>query len=130
MRDPYDPTDEELREWAYAVPRPLQPVQDFDLMVTTERRGELLLSLAADLDCPSHAWFLHCLYLLVGDAVRSQYGTSQRARIEQLVASGRASVAPTVQRWCERSEDLLAHPEQFSYEQWCSGGLAREHDDG
>lgn len=130
MIDPYDPTDEEIREWAYGSPPTMEPVQDFDLMVATSERLPLLLELAADSACPSHDWFLHCLYLVVGDAVRTNFRTCLRSQVEAYVALGGLSSAPTVQRWAERTDALLASPESFSYDAWCAGGLAYERPAG
>ena len=130
MIDPFAPTDEEVREWAYGPSPIMEPVQDFDLMLAMPLRLPLLLELASDSTCPSSDWFLHCLYLVVGDAVRSTFHTCPRSQIETYVGLGAKSNSPLVQRWAERSVGLLARPETFSYELWCAGGLANERFDG
>jgi hypothetical protein len=122
MRDPFDPTDAELREWAFSDE--LAPVQDFDLMVSDVERIPLLLELTAS---PSRQFFVHCLYLTIGDAVRSHFNPTSRSDVEGALDYGSATAAhdPAVKRWIDNSRDLLASPELFDYGEWCEGGLAR-----
>jgi hypothetical protein len=129
MEDAYDPTEAELRAWAYGQDF-MEPVQDFDLMVATESRAELLFEFASDSNCQTKDYFLHCLYLLVGDAVRSKYRTTKKKTIERIVKQGKESTSDIVLRWSKRSENLVKHPESFSYERWCGGGLAYERTSG
>ena len=70
FRDALNPTDEELRQWAYTPDAgyPEEMSQDWDLCVTDFGRAPLLLQFAADSDCPNRGFFLSCLYLLVGAA--------------------------------------------------------------
>jgi hypothetical protein len=119
--DAFDPSDDDLREWARSgFP---WPVEDFDLMVASDHRASLLVELASS---PARDFALRCLYLIVGDAVRSDYNTSSRARIEAVLADveGAASTDPGIGRWIEDSRGLLEHPERFDHALWCDGGLA------
>jgi hypothetical protein len=120
--NPFDPSDDELRHWALSGH--LAPIQDFDLMVATCDRAPLLLEPAATHVAREFA--LRCLYLIVGDAVRSNFGTTSRAEIETMLASatGAAVTDRGVSRWIVESRTLLEHPELFDYELWCDGGLA------
>ena len=72
--DAVNPTDEEIARWAYieGADYPPEMPQDWDLCVTQPRRADLLMQLACDERCPNRRFFFSCLYLLVGDAVRSQ----------------------------------------------------------
>jgi hypothetical protein len=70
IRDVLNPTDAELRQWGFHRDA-VQPTEDWDAAITTDERASLFLELAEDLDCPQGDFFLHCLYLLVGDTVRS-----------------------------------------------------------
>ncbi len=71
--DAVNPTDEEIERWAYIADADYPPEmsQDWDLCVTEPGRADLLERLASDPGCPNRKFFLSCLYLLVGDAVRS-----------------------------------------------------------
>jgi hypothetical protein len=119
--NPFDPTDDELRQWALGDGR--WPVQDFDLMVAEHNRLPVLLELTSS---PQREFFLRCLYLIVGDAVRSNFNTTMRSDLED--ALDRAELAlrdPAIDRWVSDSRALIAHPETFTYDDWCDGGLAR-----
>ena len=119
--NPFDPSDDDLRQWARSgLPA---PVEDFDLMVASDHRAPLLVELASS---PAREFVLRCLYLIVGDAVRSDFNTSSRAQVEAMLADaeGAASTDPGIGRWIAESRVLLQHPERFDYELWCDGGLA------
>jgi hypothetical protein len=116
MRDPFDPTDAELREWA-SSDEPW-PVQDFDLMVADAERVPLLLELTSS---RNRDFFLSCLYLVVGDAVRSRFNTCSPADVESALEHATATAArdPAIRRWIEESRRALASPDDFDYEAWC-----------
>lgn len=70
-------TREEITAWAYDVSA-MWPFEDFDVCLPGQCSVSLLLELAMDLACPKRNFFLSCLYIYVGDAVRhgfSWYGT-------------------------------------------------------
>ena len=123
--DPVNPVIEEIRTWAYS-PGALEPMEDWDLILESEAADEFYLALAADAECPQATYFLHVLYLIVGDAVRSGYHTRTRAQVESLLEVGEGLTSPAVQRWGARSRELMADPSRFSFEAWCGGGLANE----
>jgi hypothetical protein len=119
--NPYDPSDDELRQWAQSGLD--EPVEDFDLMVADPHRAPVLVELATS---PARVFALRCLYLIVGDAVRSNFNASSRAPIESMLsdAAGAAAADRGVGRWIAESRRLLEHPEQFDYVLWCDGALA------
>jgi hypothetical protein len=123
MQDPINPTDEELREWAYK--ERWEPVEDFVLMVADVERAALLIELTRS---PQREFFFRCLYLIVGDAVRTKFNTAARPDVEAMLAS--AAVPAThdqaIAAWVKASRELLEHPDRFEYEAWCDGGLARD----
>jgi hypothetical protein len=123
MQDPINPSDEELREWAYK--ERWQPVQDFDLMVADVERAALLIELTRS---PQREFFFRCLYLIVGDAVRTNFNTATRPDVESILSFGETPAAsdPGIAAWIKASRDLLEHPDRFQYEAWCDGGLARD----
>jgi hypothetical protein len=121
IQDPANPTDAELRQWAFSDE--LWPMQDFDLMVADLQRLPLVLELASS---PKRAFFVHCLYLAVGDAARTSFNTVSREGVESALdrAATIAPGDPAIGRWIEDSRELLASPKSFDYEEWCDGGLA------
>jgi hypothetical protein len=70
--------------------------------------------------------FLWCLYLAVGDAVRTNFATAPLERVEAaLEQAANSAHDPAIERWIADSRNLLANPETFDYDAWCGGGLAR-----
>ena len=76
MRDPYNPTADDLKavasdpEWNW----PPSDAQDWDLMVATQVHfGPLLVEFVEGRGCvpQKRGFFLHCLYLMVGNHARS-----------------------------------------------------------
>lgn len=124
MKDEWNPTAEELNAWAYEA-RAMAPTEDWDLAVTDDDRCELILRLAADPACPSRNFFLRCLYLFVGDAVRSGFVAHRREIVLELLARVRADCPPDVIRWADRSRELVVGPSSAVDDAlWCDGGYS------
>lgn len=121
MKDPWNPTEEEIRDWAFDVNK-LCPVQDWDLAVADLKYKKALLSLASDPACPKREFFLAVLYLIVGDAVRSRWQAHRQSEINKLLAEACRYSDVSVLRWVERSQHLIGNPGEFDYNLWCSGG--------
>ncbi len=125
MRDPWNPSPDEIREWAY-TPGAVEPCQDWDLALAWTRHEYALLELASDDTCPARRYILSVLYLIVGDAVRTGFRNTPRPIIEAFIRRATEYRHSDVSRWQARSEELLRRPELFDYDRWCGGGLARE----
>jgi hypothetical protein len=123
MRDPWNPSAADLREWAYDA-ESREPVQDFDLAVAWTQHEKILLQCASDDRCPKQSFFLGVLYLIVGDAVRTNYRSMKRPILAGLIAHGDEFPVAAVQSWQQRSRHLMDHPDEFRYDDWCAGGLA------
>jgi hypothetical protein len=122
--DPWKPEPDEVREWAYDADA-LEPCQDWDLALCWIQHERCYLELASDKSCPKRRYFLALLYLMVGDAVRADFRTRPKPIIEGLIDLGDEYRHPDIQRWQERSLNLLKHPDLFEYHDWCGGGFAR-----
>ena len=123
MRNPSDPSEDDLRTWAFTEGA-REPIQDWDLLITNLPRARLFIQFASDPECPSALFFLRCLYLLVGDAVRTNGRTSNLQDILTFVNSNAYNWDPDIQAWIRRSLVLLKEPGRFRYEDWCGGRLA------
>ena len=123
MDDPFNPSDDELRSWAHGDG--MWPEQDFDLIVADHDRVPLFLELSTS---PQREFFVSCLYLIVGDAVRTNFKTTTRDDLERILDRSTAAALsdPSIERWLSDSHRLLAHPDTFNYDDWCDGGLARK----
>jgi hypothetical protein len=115
------PDDQGLREWAYD-PVAVEPQQDFDLLLATMPQRSYV-EFAGDVACPKAEYFLRILYLIVGDAVRTDYSSDCRDTIDDLLQAGRAQGSARVMAWVARSERLMLHPEEFNFDLWCGGGF-------
>lgn len=124
MKDSANPTREELIEWAFS--EEMQPEQDFDLMVASEEHGDTMAELAADESCPKRRFFLACLYIFVGDAVRSKYMAHTKEFTEALVRKYEQSDSNALKTWAARSRSLMARPHEFDYDKWCGWGFVNE----
>ena len=124
--DEFNPTPDEIRRWA-ATEGAMYPSEDWDIIISTDPDlDELFFELASDPTCLKQRTFLHILYLIVGDAVRSSWNTRSREQTDALIERAARTTEPVVARWAEQSRDLVAHPNRFDYDAWCGGGLARE----
>ena len=124
MHDPWNPTPDEVRKWAYGPDAP-EPCEDWDLALCWAQHERCYLELASDELCPKRRFILGILYLIVGDAVRSGFRSRQRPIIEGFLKVGNDYPHADVRLWQARSRELLDDPERFAYDLWCSGGYAR-----
>ncbi len=83
------------------------------------------LELACEGWCRQAEFFLHLLYGVVGDSVRSDRVSSD---VVDLVAVAGDSDDAGIRRFARRAGALLSDPGLFDYELWCEGGLSREID--
>jgi hypothetical protein len=125
MDDPWNATPEEIELWA-RTPDAAWPTEDWDLAVATEDNAHLALRLASDVSCPARFFFLRCLYLFVGDAVRTEFHAHSRRFINALLSAIPDASPPYITRWAQRSRELLlTNATRIDYSLWCDGGLAR-----
>ena len=122
MRDPINPLRSEIRDWAFEEGA-LEPVQDWDLHLASLREFDLYIELAADDSCPSWDYFLRVLYLLVGDAVRTNFQTQSTGAIKEILAMTEPFPRHRLHLFRKRSRELLDDPSKFNYDDWCAGML-------
>lgn len=125
MQDPWNPEKDELRLWAYD-PASEWPDQDFDLSVAELWFSDLIIELAGDEACPRSDFFLGCAYLIVGDAVMTDYRTRSKEEIEHFLEAVKTQPHERLTKLYKRSIDLINNPGLFDYDLWCSAGYAKE----
>ncbi len=128
--DAVNPTDEEIQRWAYIPDAHYPPEisQDWDLCVADPGRADLLESLASDLGCPNRKFFLSCLYLLIGDAVRSKGATWSLREASVWLPRDRFAARDDIAVFLQRAKQVIVNPKEFDYNKWCWGGHAYEID--
>ncbi|HEX5595517.1 MAG TPA: hypothetical protein VFX61_05760 [Micromonosporaceae bacterium] len=126
--NPVDPSDAELRAWAYqpdSVPLQSLPA-NWDLLVAGDQLITTLFELAMDPSCPARRFALHCLYIYAADAIRSNFRSHPRRRLRKLVKRAAAEGDELMLTWVHNCQVLLTRPELFNYHDWFEGGLVRK----
>ncbi|BDS07431.1 hypothetical protein NT6N_24710 [Oceaniferula spumae] len=121
MRDTCNPYADDIREWAYD-PKAMEPEQDWDLIISHLPYDELFVELAADNDCPKWDYFMSLIYLIAGDAVRTNYVSESRDRVGRLISCTERIPRHRFHVFRSRYKDLCDAPETFCYDDWCAGG--------
>jgi hypothetical protein len=125
--DEVNPTHAELRAWA-AERGAMCPMEDWDLMITAGSENDMVcLELAAS-DLPNADFFLRCLHIVIGDALRTEWRTRSREEIEGLVAQGAPSANAAVRKWAQAARQVLSRPDTFDAEDWIHGGAVPSDD--
>lgn len=126
MEDPWNPTKDEIMEWAYDVGAEY-PGQDWEIVAVAHlENAELLLNLASDENCPKRRWTLVNLYLVVGNEIRTKKYSDNIEYFKKILIKASKIENLNIQKWVKRSHDLINHPEKFDYRAWCLGYLAAE----
>lgn len=117
MRDPWNPSSEEIRRWAYSDA--LIPDQDWELaVVDTPENQRLCLTLAADLGCPKRQFFLGCLYVFTGDTISDTVPHPIEELNDLLERAAAHGNSDDIRLWRERSMVLIQQPGIYTYEYW------------
>lgn len=122
-----DPSDRQLRDWAYNPELYESNIQDFELLIGQIHRSELILEFASDNNCPKQQFFLRCAYLIVGDAHRSEVSESQKRELLAFVRKAEKTGNRYLIEFSREARELFDDPSKFSYELWCGGKLAYQN---
>jgi len=116
-------SDSELRNWAYNPDQFLGLEQDFDLLVGTLSRSDIILECASDEQCPKQLFFLNCAYLAVGSEVVESSTEESVREVLSFVRRAEKTGNLRLLEFVWRARDLIENPENFDYDQWCRGGI-------
>lgn len=122
FRNPNNPTELELREWA-AEAGAVPPVQDWELVLSwgvDAGRLRLFAELAADPTLPNGPFFLLALYQWVSYAARQKDTGSWRQQYDRWLDRAGIVRAPAVKRWRHRARLIFQGIERFDSEAWWS----------
>lgn len=121
FRDPFNPTAEELRIWAYGDY--CEPVQDFDLFVIGD--PYLALSFAQDVDCPNKDYFYHALCIWVCDLLKATVKVGVENSTDYLpkwLSVAQDSRIEKITAMVEHAREVLRNPSTFDQSKWVEGG--------
>ncbi|MEM7455582.1 MAG: hypothetical protein AAF456_14610 [Planctomycetota bacterium] len=126
MNDPWQPSPEDIREWARNTRDPWleQPCADWPLALAWTRHENALLELAADESCPSRKFMLFILYFVVGHALHDGFDSVPQPVIEGFVRRADNYENTDLKTWQDRCWKVLRNPATFQYQQWCGGDYA------
>jgi hypothetical protein len=114
FEDEVNPTDDEIRRWAYSGAP--EPMQDFDIIVADPEHLPTLMSLVADPDCLQRAYLLGSLYCLVGHTDLTD------PRLTLALVTARASTDSWLRTWATRADAVVADPASRNRDDWCGWG--------
>ena len=124
FNNPYNSSFEEIEEWAF-MPDAIEPEQNWDIIVNWLRYPDLILSLASEDICPRQGYFRHLLYVIVGQAVRGKFSNRKMHEIDVLFDHAKEYHHPVIKKWKEDTAKIIKKPDQFEYNDWFSGKLAK-----
>jgi hypothetical protein len=111
FEDEVNPTDEELRRWAYSDAE--EPCEDFDIVIADPAHLTVLTELVGDSSCPKRKYLLGSLYCLVGHSdltdPRVLTGVQRVAR----------SSEPWLRTWAMRASSVIQDPASRKRDDWC-----------
>lgn len=126
MRDPWNPQIKEIRAWAFEQDS-FWPEQDFDLSVAELQFADLIIELSCDVSCPKKDFFLSCAYIIVGDAVMTEYESRSKEEVEQFLQQLKATNNERLLTLYKAGKKLVAKPSSFDYDFWCSEGCLAQY---
>jgi len=124
MQDVFNPTNQEIREWAYS--NGSYPEEDWDIVVfhdvTDDGLTALILDIATDKNCPKQKTFVHFLDIITGAVVRyaaeKGYNEEELKKLNTLIADAEKKSSPLVIDWANRTKQIIQFPERFRYKDW------------
>lgn len=115
-----DPTEEELRKWAYDS-QAHAPVQDWELVLSwgmSRERFQQVIQFAADPNCPQAAFFLDVLFQWVSVIAKSQDYEIVRTHYDTWLQDVRGIRDKRVKEWRHKAGLLFQGQRQFDYDAW------------
>lgn len=111
FEDEVNPTDEELRRWAYSDAQ--EPYEDFDIVIAGPEHLAVLTDLVGDSSCPKRKYLLGSLYCLVGhsDLTDPRVVTG----VQRMAGSSEACL----RAWAMRASSVIQDPTSRKRDDWC-----------
>jgi len=116
----YDPNNSDVIEWISSGSSIHQwPESDWDYYVCNGKNDLLILQMAEDAECQHRAFFVHCLYHLVGDYYLWNPSNNElRQRIEDLITKADEGSSEEVRAWAREAKELFSSNQKFIKNYW------------
>ena len=111
---------EQLRDWAYHPELYCGTGQAFQLAAADIRFADVLRDCASDAACPNQVFLLRCLYLIAGNAIRSDFNGTSRMEIIRLTRQAEKRGAEPLLEFVWRTREVLDDTSGFDFDRWCS----------
>ncbi|WP_436492742.1 hypothetical protein [Actinokineospora sp. HUAS TT18] len=113
--DCVNPTPAEITAWAYRDS--LEPMQDWQLIITTPAEAPTVMTLVADPACPTRGYLLLSLYEFARLAAHSDED-GWRPTLDALLLRSDSSTDPWITTWARRTRDHLLVTDQRERVAW------------
>jgi hypothetical protein len=120
MKNYISPTIDEIWAWAWDE-NAMEPSQDWDIIIRDLYPNEYV-KIAMLPHCPGRSYFLSILYLFIGDL----YRVKNIEKIKLYLNQHRGNESRIIQEWVKNVDELISGNIEFSYSDWCAGGLAKK----
>ena len=131
MKDPWNPTAEDIRRWAKNNKFP--PVQDWELALCDSPSIRLILELLEQKEVrhDKRTFLVRTLYVYAGDVFRLQkQRPEQLVQLQAIISSFLESEDLDVKAWVTQVQNVLDNSAMYRYETWGYGvkTLYQKHD--
>ena len=106
MKDPANPTSDEIEEWA-RTPGAMYPMEDWDLIIADDENAVVFSRLAADPSCVNRGAILNFLYVYTGQVIRGGARANEVANLQMLIERANAADLDDVRLWAKRATTAL-----------------------
>ncbi|WMS86594.1 hypothetical protein [Pleionea litopenaei] len=116
VRNPSNPTVEEIKEWAYSDE--VEPHQEWELFLLW--KGEFIdyLKFASDINCPKESFFLDLLYYWIWRIAVERANENEVESFKEVFEKAESINTPYVRLWLQRSQELLAGTREVDESSW------------
>jgi hypothetical protein len=102
----WDPTPDEVRNWAYSLDA-AEPCEDWDLALVWTLPEKALLECASDERCPKREYMLRVLDLVISHAIRDGFRSRPKVVIEGFLTRGDQYAHLDIKAWQVRGRQIL-----------------------
>ena len=124
IEDPFNPTKFEIETWAFSKEDEKWPEQDWDFYVSEGELYQVVFLLASNLKCPKRSFFLHALYVMIGDALHEDNEDRQETLLKWLSLATN-DTPKDVRKWKKEAIEVIKGEKIFNVDYWYDIGLDR-----